>query len=221
MNQEEIDNFLTVFNTKILEAKKFCYFVRGVEFQKDALDDLDKFCCEVINLQAQVINAEDEENANTLLACILVLKAICFELKMWIALKEENPNLAWDSLINAQSRMTAAIKAHKIATQCEFFLNNLHTLEYFLFPPQIFNSAGYIIHKSECSICKADYEQCEHIMGKPYMGKLCSRKITDWEPLELSIVENPADKRCRVNSFNEGELNRDIMTWRLIEKETK
>ena len=221
MNQEEVDNFLTKFNKEILQARKFCYFVRGIEFQKEALFTLDKFCNEIIHLQEKVISLEDEDKANILLACILLLKAVYYELKMWIALKEDNADSAWDNLMNAQSSMTAAIKAHNIAEQNEFYLNNLHTLEGFLFPPQTFSSAGYIVYESECTICGMNYELCDHIMGKPYMGKLCSRKINKCEILEVSVVKEPANKRCRVTSFSEGNLMRDIMTWKIVERENK
>jgi len=75
-----------------------------------------------------------------------LIEAMINELKMWIALKEDNPNEAWDFLINAQSAVRTAIRTHSIAIDlnAEEYMNRLHLLEKLLFPPQIFSSPSII-----------------------------------------------------------------------------
>src|SRR5215216_1029710 len=83
---------------------------------------------------------------------------------------------------------------------------------------QMFMSAGVVIKSSKCSICDALYEDCEHIKGKVYMGRFCGRMITDVAEIkEVSVVEDPADKRARVLVIGDGTTERDYMTWRVIE----
>jgi hypothetical protein len=77
-----------------------------------------------------------------------------------------------------------------------------------------------IVKESECSICKQDYGECDHVKGRAYMGELCVRIITKAELREISLVKEPANKHARALHFSEKEGNRDIITWR-IKKETK
>jgi hypothetical protein len=46
------------------------------------------------------------------------------------------------------------------------------------------------------------------------MGQLCGRIVEEADMKEVSVVEEPADKRCRALSISDGEMMRDVMTWR-------
>ena len=134
----------------------------------------------------------------------------CFE--------EDHANDAWDNLIEAQGHVSTAIKAHDKFSYLEKYADKLSELEHLLFPRQSFCSPGMIVRESECSICKQDYGECDHIKGMAYMGELCVRIIKKAEFRELSLVENPANKHARITFCRQGG-NRDMMTWR-IKKET-
>ncbi len=83
----------------------------------------------------------------------------------------------------------------------------LERIEKLIFPPQTFLSTGLLVGSQECSICNEEYENCNHIKGKPYMGELCRCIIKDIIELNhLAIVKNPADKGCRI--IKDGERNR-------------
>jgi len=72
-----------------------------------------------------------------------------------------------------------------------------------------------------CGICGSDYEDCGHVSGRAYMGRLCCRIVRQFASLDhVAIVEEPADKRCRVTHFSEGDKRRNKMTWRLEEPRT-
>ncbi|MDK2907298.1 MAG: hypothetical protein PWQ66_1259 [Petrotoga sp.] len=221
MNRE-IELFLKDFNEVIIECGKFLFISRDKEFQQEAVKKLTTLKQRAISLKEQMIKVEDENSANTMLSLENLIDAMVNELEMWIALKEDDPNKAWDFLINAQSAVRTAAQVHSIAIKlnAEGYANKLHLIEKFLFPPQMFVSPSFIIEKVECSICGKEYGECEHIVGKAYMGKMCYKKITKIKDVkEISIVEEPADKHARVHGFTDDDgVTRDFMTWRKIEK---
>jgi hypothetical protein len=137
---------------------------------------------------------------------------------MWIALKNDDFNKAWDYLIEAQSNARTALQAHHIATELnlEKYTEKLYLLEKLLFPPQMFLSQGLIIKESKCSICGKEYGECEHIIGKAYMGQMCNRIITKAELKEVSVVKEPANKHARVLTVTDNGVTRDFMTWKII-----
>jgi hypothetical protein len=110
------------------------------------------------------------------------------------------------------------MKAHASFNYLEGYLGKLDAQEKIFFPPQTFCSPGLIVRKSKCSICNLDYGECEHIKGKAYNGELCVRIIEQAELLEMSIVEEPANKHARAYSWSEKGEDHDIMTWRIRKK---
>jgi hypothetical protein len=190
---------------------------RAKEFQINASEKLAQLKEKMSKLKRQMIIAQDEDSANALLSFEQMIDALANELKMWIALKEDDPNSAWDSLISAQYAARTAMQAHNVAEGLDGYIQRLHGLERLLFPPQMFLSSGLVIANSECSICGQEYGECEHIKGKAYMGEICSRIIHHIsEVREASIVKDPADKCCRATSVSDGGVMRDVMTWREI-----
>jgi len=66
-----------------------------------------------------------------------------------------------------------------------------------LFPYRLFGSRETIIKSQKCSICGKEISvrnPCGHIPGKIYMGKMCSREITDFDFLNINLVSKPFDK---------------------------
>lgn len=219
---KEVELFLKEFNEVMIECRKFCFMSRGKEFQQEAVKKLTTLKQKATSLKERIIKVKDEDSANTMLSLENLIDAMINELEMWIALKEDNPNKAWDFLINAQSAVRTASQAHSLAIDlnAEGYANKLHLLEKLLFPPQIFFSPSFIIERAECSICGKEYGECEHIVGKAYMGKMCYRVITKIKEVkEVSIVEEPANKHARMLQFTDEEgITRDFMTWRRFEK---
>jgi len=98
----------------------------------------------------------------------------------------------------------------------EAYANKLHLIEKLIFPPQVFFSPGFVAEESKCSICGKNYEECEHVVGRAYMGRMCCRIITKGCIREISIVSSPGNKRARAIRFTNGDITRDYMTWRII-----
>lgn len=79
-----------------------------------------------------------------------------------------------------------------------FFEKQLQSLE-ILYPYRIFASIEVIAGRVECSICQKSIDslECSHIQGELYRGKVAYGIVRDIkEFLSMSLVENPADKRC-------------------------
>lgn len=224
MVESEVEKFLEKFN-KVMgeEIGKFLYLVRDKQYQKEAIGKLIKLKQETLSLKEKMINKANEESANILLSIESIMEAIINELRMWIALKEDRVNEAWDYLVDAQSAIRTALQAHGIALKLngERYANKLHLIEKLIFPPQVFFSPGFVIEEAKCSICGKNYEECEHIVGKAYMGKMCYRIITKCKLKEISVVASPGNKKARALTFTDGNITRDYMTWRIIEDEEK
>jgi len=166
----------------------------------------------------ELVLTNNEDIANELLALELMLEAQAQELEMWLALKDSRAADAWENLISAQDAARSAVRAHRLGEMLERSQERLHVMEKILFPPQLFFSIGAIVRESTCSICDSPYGECDHIKGRAYAGKICSRIISKAEVREVSIVDDPANKRCRVLEITEGGIARDYLTWAPIQK---
>ncbi len=115
----------------------------------------------------------------------------------------------------------SAMQAHSLASHLESYSEHLSALEKHIFPPQMFFSPGMIIKEARCSICDAEYGDCDHIAGKPYMGELCSRLILHVDVEEVSLVDKPANKHARLISFTDDKgVHRNFLSWRIVPKST-
>lgn len=82
-----------------------------------------------------------------------------------------------------------------------------------LFPYKYFFSRECIIKAEKCSICDKPISlrhPCGHKVGKLYMGELCTRIVTDFEFVAISIVTDPFDKyailKLQEQEYNYGML---------------
>ncbi|WP_157492528.1 hypothetical protein [Flavobacterium sp. TAB 87] len=124
---------------------------------------------------------------------------------------------AWENLVNAQVIYGNVIRNSLFEYETHYnYLNRLEDYENLLFPNFHFQSVGGLIKKSHCSICNLKSGDCDHIKGKLYFGELCTRIITEMELEEYSLVENPANKHCRVISIEQNGIKIDILTLREI-----
>lgn len=57
------------------------------------------------------------------------------------------------------------------------------------------------IRKWECSICHKNFEECSHEEGKLYNNKICKAIAKEIEFTGVSLVDHPADSRCRITDL--------------------
>jgi hypothetical protein len=134
---------------------------------------------------------------------------------MWAFLKAGEFDEAWNQLILAQQSAIDAMRAHSGFQHLKEHNLRLESIEKLVFPPQVFVSAGWLVGRQECSICGSIYGECDHLAGKPYMGQFCAIIARDLIADHTAIVENPADKRCRVTRFSAPGGMRNRMTWQV------
>jgi len=157
-----------------------------------------------------------------MLSICFVIKRILFELAMWICLKKDNWNDAWDYLVDSRSCGMMAINSSKVAEDLSVknYLGRLYEVENAVFPPQVYLSPGFLVESFKCSICSDDYEKCNHISGKAYNGEYCQKVVEEaLELREVSVVESPYDKKARAYEHETDDgMIRDRMTWVKREK---
>jgi hypothetical protein len=201
------------------EAQTLTFLPRATELQANAVGQVDEFLGELAMRKAECAQAGDEAAANALLAMELSLRAVREELRMWIALKEDAPEKAWDTLVSAEDLCSFAVSVRaQIGVETrglENLAKKLLAIERLVFPPQVFCSVGGRVNYRECSICGEDYETCHHIKGRAYMGQQCHVKLSFGDLREVSLVSTPADKRCCLTHFSDQGKMRNRMTWRL------
>ena len=213
---EMLENFKNEFYEIVAECERFLFAARAREFQVEAIQRLEALKVKTSELKAEVIADRDEDSANQLLSLEETLKGLIYELEMWVAFKGDDPHAAWTALVEAQGAMRNAMQAHDISEHLENWMKRLHALERLLFPSQMFSSVGTIVKRSTCSICGQEYGDCQHAKGRAYMGEMCCRIIEEFDMNEVSVVQNPANKHCRVMRISDGEIMRDFMTWRPV-----
>jgi hypothetical protein len=161
------------------------------------------------------VAAQNEDLANLLLGYQCVATCLHAEITMWLLLKSEKPDEAWDSLVSAQMAAADAARAHPGFHHVTHQAERLEAIEKLVFPPQVFVSAGAIVRRQECSICGGEYGECGHLIGKPYWGEFCYILAKDIEFDHAAIVANPADKRCRILRFSVEGGERNRMSWKI------
>ena len=201
------------------KAGKYACYSRGIEFQKQSISELENFKSEIEEQKGKAVSVEDNDSSNAFESLNLVTQAMICEFEMWVHLKSENFDEAWDFLIDAQNNAVWSMQAHEINGHLTKYVSRLNLLEKVLFPPQLFFSDRSVISKSECSICQKSIDDCEHLKGKFYMGKQCVEIIGQIDKIHAyDIVKDPANKKCRAQNFTEDNKTIDLMTYREIKK---
>lgn len=207
--------FVAEFNELVKESENMLSITRDSELQRAACSVLEDALRRTHIEKQKAIASCDEDYANLLLGCESVAHALLAELNMWLLLKEEKPDEAWNHLVAAQMASVDAARAHDGFRHLEHHHQRLEAIEHLVFPRQVFVSSGMLVGFQECAICGQDYDDCEHLVGRPYMGRFCYIIARDVALDHVAIVEHPADKRCRVERFNAEGGTRNRMTWKI------
>lgn len=212
------------FNEVASVAQKKAFITIGIEIQKEEIESLKSYRKDLSDLKKDFVERKLENEANLIYCIDNSLLAIQYELQMLVNIKEDKMNEAWGNLVNAQVVYGTVLRNYPFELENETgYIERLASYEKLLFPNLFFQSAGGIIKKSHCSICNSKYGKCDHLKGKLYNGELCCRVITEMELEEVSLVENPANKHCRVLTIEQNGKKIDIMTLRegsIIEEES-
>ena len=173
------------------------------------------------------IQSEDFENANTLIRSKIEFESNIIEsnkdenellcnqhfifraywqlfeefIKCWTHMRT-SPDITWNYLQDC----LMVINVLDLSTNGNDFFDSNILYDYLLkieslFPYAGFNSIEYVTKKAICSICGNDpfSKECTHIKGDLYSGERCYVAIEKMDILGISLVKNPADKKCVIN----------------------
>ena len=204
------------------ECIRHCFATRAREVLDERRGGLQGYGERCLELKEEAVGAGDEDCANALLSVEFMLNAVFNNLSMWISLKDDQAHKAWECLVVAQGAVRCAMKAHRIGESMRDFSVWLHRVEQIVFPPQLFVSSAFTVSHYDCSVCGQEYGTCGHLVGRPYMGELCSRVPQDIKEIRhvaIMVDSDPMDKRCRVMTKMAGGKERDALTWRVATDE--
>lgn len=189
---------------------------RHLPLQKAAADAYREVTREALRLKKRVVERGDEDSAARLLCGECAAGAMMSTLRLWIAFKEGDMASAWNRIVDAQQAWSGALRAHPIGQQFRRLAVIPFQAETVLFPHIAFMSVGMIVRQSKCTICGETPGECDHVRGHVYGGKFAGIHVTDAEVRDTSLVDIPADKRCRVERITIDGVQRDALTWEII-----
>lgn len=203
------------FNEMAAIAQRKAFITVGTEIQKEEIEIIKYYRDELSDLKKQFIENKLENEANLIYCIDNSLQSVQFELQMLVNIKEDRMDEAWGNLVNAQVSYGTVVRNYPFKFEvANGYIERLEAYEKLLFPKMYFSSVGGIIKKSNCSICKEPYSKCNHIKGRLYNGELCVREITEMELEEVSLVDIPASKHCRMLTTSYDGKNVDLLTLR-------
>ena len=212
---ENPELLINEFNEMAAIAQKKAFITVGIEIQQEEIDVLIDYIKELATLKKEFVEKKLENEANLVFTIENSLKVLQYELEMLVFIKQDKMAEAWNKLVDAQVIFGNVVRNYHFETDSlNGYLERLSNYEKLLFPELHFQSTGGIIKKSKCSICDSEYDRCDHIKGSLYRGEMCCRIITEMELEEVSFVENPANKHCRVLTIETDGKIIDIMTLR-------
>lgn len=206
------------FNELAKLAQTKAFITIDIELQKEAIKTIQEYRKGLAD-KKEVYREEKLENEANLIYCLEnSLLAVEYELSMLVNIKENKMSEAWSNLVDAQVIYETVVRNSFFSIESEKgYLERLEYYEKLLFPPMMFSSVGGIIKKSHCSICDNDYDNCNHIKGKLYNGECCTRIISEMIVEEISLVDIPANKHCRVLTTDCNGKTVDVLTLKQVD----
>ncbi len=207
-----MDGIIQQYNATIETAEGFTSPARDTELQLEQCARLENLIHFALLNKKKAVEHGDEDIANLFLGYQCAAGAVLSEIRMWILLKFDKPNEAWDQYVAAQMAMVDACRAHKGFQHGGEISIRLKKIEELIFPKQNFVSAGFTAKHQICSICKLKYSTCVHLRHKAYWGELCDILHKGIVGDHLALVDFPADRRCRITSINTAEGVQDKLS---------
>ena len=213
MKKDDFEEIFKEFGILTQDLDPLLFVCRDSGLQKAIIPKIHEIIRKIQTEKEIAVKNFEEEKANLLLGLCNLNSAVIAELDCYILLKDNEPDKAWDRLIDAQDGISLALRAHEHFLYLKEKGIRLRQIEYFLFPPQTFLSAGMIVGRQICSICQDDYSKCDHIAGRPYHGQFCHLVLKEVTADHVAIVDEPANRRCRITSFSVPGGRRNVMSW--------
>jgi len=210
-----LDEIRESYDDFIDSCQKFNYLTRSESIQREKIKECEEYIRVVKSYKSQAITDKNEDASGFLFHMQCMLNAMRSSLIVWVNVKGEKYNEAWNSLIDAQEYVEVALKIEEYDGVINMRFH-LDSMENAIFPGwKLYNSPGHTETIGKCSICGKIFSKCDHIEDHIYMGRLCrrvDRKIID--VYHSALVENPKDRRCIITKHSgDGGRMIDYFTW--------
>jgi hypothetical protein len=110
---DPLPQFVASLNEAVKRWQVFLCITRDRDLQEQACAEIEAVRPTVAEEKEKAICQGNEDYANLLLGCECAAGALLAEIQMWIALKSEEPDKAWDELVAAQMATAGAVRAHR------------------------------------------------------------------------------------------------------------
>ncbi|PVX83668.1 hypothetical protein [Paraburkholderia unamae] len=107
-----LDQVVKYFNAGIEEAEVLRSPARSSKLQLEQCLALDLLMYNATQVKRDAIRRDSENHANLFLGFECAIGAVRSELQMWLLLKRDMPNEAWNRLVAAQIACLDATRAH-------------------------------------------------------------------------------------------------------------
>src|SRR5260370_25853559 len=144
------DELLKATETAFSAALTNGYLSIGIEYQEESLKTLVVLQGHIEEYLKDSILRKDEDSANLAWIFNCFAKGINEFISMWIHLKKDQMESAWESLVTAQDCLEIGLQLRYVRG-LDHLSHNLHAAEVLLFPPSKFFSRRLLFCRSECS----------------------------------------------------------------------
>src|SRR5438309_5187135 len=110
---DSLQALLKEFEEVAQEGQTLAFLPRDTALQRAAVDKIDTFLRALGQSKELAVRKGDEGSANAILAMELTLNTVRNQLLMWVALKQDAPESAWDHLVDAQQACDTAITVRR------------------------------------------------------------------------------------------------------------
>jgi hypothetical protein len=196
---------------------RYCYASCGHELQTEQQHRVHAFLQRLEKYRQEAIAAQDEEAANAAFVALCIVEGLLNHLQLWLLLKADRMEEAWDQLVEAQGSVQIALQFVQSELLQHWYMELL-ALENLLFPPQQFVSSSHTFAYAECTICHKVYGECDHVAGRLYMGELCRKQVHEMTPNHVALVDDPRDKGCRWTKVKRNGYMYCTLTHRRLEE---
>jgi hypothetical protein len=173
-------------------------------------------------LLAEAIAGGDATEANQAWFLCAVARARSGYLAAYREILSEEYYKAWCSLEQVEI-ILASLRRNPILPLEHFRIERLEASVrnwQATYPYKVFFSPSFTIRRQECTICGLDihpWSNCQHQIGKVYLGRECYAIVQDAELNEISIVTDPVQKYSVPLHIEDSEGNKvDIHNYSIV-----
>ena len=188
------------------EIKNLLQSLNDLDFNSG--DEIIKRLTSRLDSYQETVSNSNESTLNEFFVLRCYVSLLKSYTSVWLKIVNGQFSESWNSLQDSLDQLRtvkrfASTENNKAINLLEFQLTQLERL----YPYRVFASIGAFFERIECNICGKDMDtsECIHLAGELYNGKMAYGIVHEISPDHVSLVKNPADKRCVVSYGDNSE----------------